>query len=143
MLAVASFWDARHRSNKTGIPNPQSNDAEERHGFSTNICFLLGMKEICEQLQTLRMDTLSILGRSYSDFRDHIFKGEMVVIKIEPGLGDDGKNYFIARSNGYSIGVVPVTSTPPIKLEQEMIVYLHTRYNKRNLPSFNEAIIVK
>ena len=143
MMAVAAFWDVKHRNNKTGIPNPQAKDHEDRVGFSTNICFLLGIEQICEQLQELRIDTLNIVGRTYSDFRNHIFKGEMIVIKIESGIGNDGKHYFIAKSNGYSIGVVPVKDTPPIKFGDEIVVHLHTRFDKVGHPSYNEAFLVK
>jgi hypothetical protein len=143
MMAVAAFWDVKHRNNKTGIPNPQAKDHEDRVGFSTNICFLLGIEQICEQLQELRIDTLNIVGRTYSDFRNHIFKGEMIVITIESGIGNDGKHYFFAKSNGYSIGVIPVKDTPPIKFGDEIVVYLHTRFDKVGHPSYNEAFLVK
>ena len=143
MKAVAAFWDVKHRNNKTGIPNPQAKEHEDKVGFSTNICFLLGIEQICEQLQELRIDTLNIVGRAYSDFRNHIFKGEMIVIKIESGIGSDGKHYFIAKSNDYSIGVVPIRDTPPIKYEEEIVVHLHTRFDKVGHPSYNEAYVVK
>lgn len=143
MMAVASFWDAKHRNNKTGIPNPQAKEHEDRVGISTNICFLLGIEQICEQLKTLKIDKLNIVGRLYSDFREIVFKGEAIVMKIESGIGDDGKHYFIAKSNGYSIGVVPVKDTPPIKLGDEITVHLHTRFDKVGHPSYNEAYVVK
>lgn len=143
MMAVAAFWECKHRANKTGIPDPQAKEHEDRVGFSTNICFLLGTEQICKQLQELRIDSLNIVGRTYSDFRNHIFKGEMIVMKIESGIGSDGKHYFIAKSNDYSIGVVPVRDTPPIKLEEEMVVHLHTRFDKVGHPTYNEAYIVK
>jgi hypothetical protein len=143
MKAVAAFWDVKHRNNKTGIPNPQAKEHEEKVGFSTNICFLLGIEQICEQLQELRIDTLNIVGRTYSDFRNHIFKGEMIVMKIESGTGNDGKHYFIAKSNNHSIGVVPIRDTPPIKYGEEITVHLHTRFDKVGYPSYNEAYVVK
>lgn len=143
MMAVAAFWDVKHRNNKTGIPNPQAKEHEDKVGFSTNICFLLGIEQICEQLQTLRIDTLNIVGRAYSDFRNHIFKGETIVMKIEAGIGSDGKHYFIAKSNDYSIGVVPIRDTPPIKYGEEMVVHLHTRFDKVGHPTYNEAYVVK
>lgn len=143
MMAVAAFWECKHRANKTGIPDPQAKEHQDRVGFSTNICFLLGIEQICKQLQTLRIDTLSIVGRTYSDFRGHIFRGETIVMKIEAGIGSDGKHYFIAKSNDYSIGVVPVRDTPPIKLEEEMVVHLHTRFDKVGHPTYNEAYVVK
>ena len=143
MMAVAAFWDVKHRANKTGIPDPNAKEHQDRVGFSTNICFLIGIEQICEQLQELRIDTLNIVGRTYSDFRNHIFKGEMIVMKIESGIGSDGKHYFIAKSNDYSIGVVPVRDTPPIKLEEEITVHLHTRFDKVGHPTYNEAYVVK
>lgn len=143
MMAVAAFWECKHRANKTGIPNPQAKEHEDRVGFSTNICFLLGIEQICEQLQELRIDALNIVGRAFSDFRNHIFKGEMIVMRIESGVGSDGKHYFIAKSNDYSIGVIPVRDTPPIKLDEEMVVHLHTRFDKIGHPTYNEAYIVK
>jgi hypothetical protein len=143
MMAVAAFWDVKHRNNKTGIPNPQAKEHEDRVGISTNICFLLGIEQICEQIKTLRIDKLNIVGRLYSDFREIVFKGEAIVMKIESGIGNDGKHYFIAKSNGYSIGVVPVKDTPPIKLGDEITVHLHTRFDKVGHPSYNEAYVVK
>lgn len=143
MKAVAAFWDVKHRNNKTGIPNPQAKEHEDKVGFSTNICFLLGIEQICGQLQELRIDTLNIVGRTYSDFRNHIFKGEMIVMKIESGIGNDGKHYFIAKSNNHSIGVVPIRDTPPIKYGEEIVVHLHTRFDKVGHPTYNEAYVVK
>ena len=64
-------------------------------------------------------------------------------MKIESGLGDDGKHYFIAKSNGYSIGSVPVKTHPVVKLDEEVVVHLHTRFDKVGHPSYNEAIVVK
>jgi hypothetical protein len=143
MMAVAAFWDVKHRNNKTGIPNPQAKEHEDKVGFSANICFLLGMEQICEQLQELRIDTLNIVGRTYSDFRNHIFKGEMIIMKIESGLGIDGKNYFIAKSNNHSIGALAIRDTPPIKYGEEITVHLHTRFDKVGHPSYNEAYVMK
>lgn len=141
--AVAAFWMARHKANMTGIPDPTSKDEEKRKGFSTNVCFLVGTDIICNELQTLRMNSVPLIGRQYSDFRDHIFKGECVSIKIESGLGSDGKHYFLARSNGYTLGAVEIRRCPPIKVEEgEFNAFLHTRFDKVGHPSYNEAIII-
>lgn len=141
-IAVAAFWMARHKANITGIPDPTSSDPEKQKGFSTNICFLVGLDVICNSLQALRMNSIPLIGRQYSDFRDHIFKGECVSIKIESGLGSDGKHYFLAKSNGYTVGAVEIRRCPPIKIEEgEFSAFLHTRFDKVGHPSYNEAII--
>lgn len=142
-IAVSAFWLARHKANITGIPDPTSNDTERRNGFSTNVCFLVGIDVICDELQTLRMTSIPLIGRQYSDFRDTIFKGECVSIKIESGLGSDGKHYFLAKSNGYTVGAVEVRKCPPIKMEEgEFNAFLHTRFDKIGHPSYNEAIVI-
>lgn len=145
VIAVSAFWLARHKSNDSGIPDPTSQDKEKRKGYSTHICFLVGLDMICNELQSLRLNKLPLVGRQYSDFKDTIFQGELTVLKIVSTTDDKGNHSFVAKSeDGKSIGLVGIKSCPPINLDKESVkAYLHTRFDKAGNPSFTEAVIVE
>lgn len=126
MGAVSAFWHSRHNCN-----------SPDQH--SAYICFLVGLPEICQQLQELRITKLHILGKRWSDYPDAVFKGETIALRLVPHTN----NYLFAQDKDNKfLGCLSVNDSPLFLQDVWFEAEVYTRFDKRNQPMYNELILL-
>lgn len=127
--AVSAFWDCKHNSNSTD-------------SVSASICFIVGIDQICERLQTLHLNRVDLAlgnrnGEVFTDYPERVWKGENVWLKLVPV-----DKYIYAYDNKERrLGSVFINQTPPIMLGDWIGASLYTRFSSKNLPTKIEAFV--
>lgn len=126
LQAVAAIWHSLHNCN-----------SKDQH--STSLAFLVGLPEICEALQELRITKLHILGKRWSDYPDAVFQGETMPLKLVPHTN----NYLFAQDReGKFLGCLSVNDSPMFLQDVEFEAAIYTRFDKKNQPMYNEVILL-
>lgn len=128
--AVSAFWHAKHTCNSTDQA-------------SATIVFLVGLDEICRQLQELQITTIPLYSKQWTDYPDHSFSGELMGLKLvsvkNPVTQQDCYAAFTQDSK--VLGCLLVNQCPPILLDIWFESFLYTRYDKKNMPSRVDAVV--
>lgn len=100
--AVGAIWHSKHHSNSTD----QSN---------TFLCFFLGLEEICERLQTLRINKLHVCqtaqGISHTDYPEHTWQGELMPLRL---VTHTNGYLFAQDADGKFLGYLSVNDSPTL-----------------------------
>jgi len=122
--AVGAFWYAKHHSNSID----QSN---------TFICFLVGLEEICERLQTLRINKLQVCetaaGTNHSDYPGYQWQGEVMPLRL---VVHTNGYLFAQDEDGKYLGYLSVNDSPTLLKD----VWFEGQVTTKN--GFNEVLVL-
>ncbi|MGB6301137.1 MAG: hypothetical protein WBF90_33855 [Rivularia sp. (in: cyanobacteria)] len=125
-MVVTAYWKTLHAGHRNSGKEEQA-----------SLAFLVGIDEICRQLQELRLNKVQLLAKKHSSFPDTVFTGEKVIAKL---VLKDG--YYICINQQEEVyGALLGTQSAPVCRDCWFEAHIQTVFDKNGYPVRHDIVI--